>query len=234
MARAALAPAKLHLHFPHTRTGVLRADDQLRRDKGRAGGQELEGLHEGATIELHEVQVCRPGAEQEAQQEIVSEGGDLAPSRMGGAVEAARCNHVGIGKERNEPVQVFRGQRQIHAVVKDPLAAGRAEASGQRHSVVQVAFVVDDANPGILGREPIGDLARPVGASVVDHDDLEFVGQTLQGIDGAPHRALDARLLVETRHDERQSDLLQFRLPKSSALDKHGPCTRRVDSRDAG
>ena len=63
-----------------------------------------------------------------------------------------------------------------------------------------------NTDPIIRGRQAIRDLAHPVAAAIVDHDDLELVSVILERSDDASNRALDARFFVEARHDQRQAD----------------------------
>ena len=61
---------------------------------------------------------------------------------------------------------------------------------------------VQDLDPGQLRREPVGDLARPVGRVVVDHEDAVARGVELLA-EGAHHRLEVLPLVVRRQADHR-------------------------------
>src|SRR5258708_27274098 len=64
-----------------------------------------------------------------------------------------------------------------------------------------IALVMNDADAAVPARQLIRNLAGPVGAPVVDDDDLVAV-ETLRRPADLPHGILDVLLFIERRHDE--------------------------------
>ena len=83
------------------------------------------------------------------------------------------------------------------------------------------------------GREPVGDLGRPVGRPVVDGDDLEPLGDPRQGLERLLDQPLEVRLLVvggeevrEPRHEVGGGDARVGRRGGSGHVVSMRPTTR--------
>ena len=88
----------------------------------------------------------------------------------------------------------------------DDLAVRVVESGRQGGRLPEVLPEADDLDPRILGLHLLEGGKGPVGAAVVDQDDLERLAQLLPGRDELAAELGKAALLVIDREDERDGD----------------------------
>ncbi len=100
-------------------------------------------------------------------------------------------------------------ERKVGVGVQHEVTGGGGEPGLHRPAELAVLGVVHHTDPGVGGRHPVGDDAGVVGRRVVDDDqlvvaDLAVLDQNLARPSPEPERALDVRLLVPHRVEDRQ------------------------------
>ena len=86
--------------------------------------------------------------------------------------------------KRKEQFQVVDVELAVTVGVEDPLLAGAAEPALQGCTVAFVPPVMHDPDPPVLLGQAVGYPAGPVGAPVVDEDNLIVQVQPLKCRDG--------------------------------------------------
>ena len=97
----------------------------------------------------------------------------------------------------------FRGMLQIRVHDAQNFAARRLPPADDRRAQPALALAADDAHLGVLGCEPERDFPRPIGAVVVDDDELVRVAEhrTEQG-SKLPDEDPDVLRFVERGNDQ--------------------------------
>src|SRR5215212_9763769 len=99
--------------------------------------------------------------------EIVGERGDVAVERVALA-DAEPYNQLGVAYKGHELLQLSYVELAVAIGVEDVVVLGACETGFEGGPVAAVLLVVDNPDPGMASGQFVGDLARTVGAAVVD------------------------------------------------------------------